>query len=49
MNKSFKSIPDKEKQGWRDGYDLYVERMNALSQKPRPFKIWLTDFGITHE
>jgi len=49
MNKPFKSISEQEQHGWREGYKLYVERMNALSQKPRPFKIWLTDFGITYE
>ena len=45
----FESLKDKEKQEWREGYDLYAERMRTLSRKPRPFNIWITDFGFTHK
>lgn len=56
MNTPFEDLPlektddpDQQYQGeWFKGYDAYVVRMEAVKLKPRPFRIWITDFGYTH-
>ncbi len=49
MNTPFDTLPKEEQQEWRDGYKGYVERMKIEKLEPRPFELWLTDFGFTHK
>lgn len=49
MNTPFKSITEKEQKDWRTGYDMYVENMKRVQNEPRPFKIWITDFGYIYK
>lgn len=49
MSTPFKSIPDKEQQEWRIGYDMYIKNMKRVNNEPRPFSEWITDFGYIYD
>ena len=49
MGTPFESLDEKDQDYWRKGYKDYVGRMEDEGLSPRPFKIWITDFGFTHK